>query len=126
MEISLPDFEKLIRLAEEALKADPFADQAVAAQAESGAVYCFANHAVTAGGAEDETAFIKELSEKGDTQISRMVCVWQRGLALDVPSARFREALLNLDPANCGAELLLRTGEGCRVMSVEETMPKGK
>lgn len=121
MDTVLSGFEPLLRQAKEALEADPSAEQAVAVSTAGGALRCFVNHAVMAGSRDDEAAFVKALAEGGDTRVLRMACVW-KDLAPDLPSHALRGALLELDPANGAAEILLRTAEGYTAKTIEATM----
>ncbi len=117
----MTDFEPLFCQAKALLEADPSAEQAVAVQT-AGGVRSFANHAVTSGDTSDETAFVRSLAESGDTKVVRIVCLWQSGLTVDLPSWSLRAALLELDPTNRDAEILLRTADGCTTRTIEASM----
>ncbi len=117
----MTDFEPLLRQAEAVLNADPSTEQAVAVQTTNG-VRSFANHAVTSGSTADETAFVQSLAESGDVRLTQIVCLWRSGLTVDLPSRSLRAALLDLDPTNREAEILLRTGDGYTARTVEASM----
>ena len=122
MNSTLSEFEALLQKAEAVLTADPTAEQAIVVQTAGGAMLAFANHNVMAGDRTDENAFMEELAKSGDTQIARMVCLWQAGLVVDLPSMTLRKALVELDPGNRETNILLRTGEGYATRTVGASM----
>lgn len=118
----MTDFEPLLQSAKALLEAAPSAEQAVAVETTGGAIRSFANHAVTSGSTADETAFVRSLAESRETQVVGIVCLWRSGLTVDLPSRSLRVALLDLDGANRGAEILLRTSGGWATRTVEASM----
>ncbi len=79
-----------------------------------------------AGLAADEEKMLSDLAAEGMT-VGKMVCVWAEG-GLDLPSYAFRRGLLQLDPGNRNAEILMRgwneEGQNCyHVLSMEQTLP---
>ena len=109
---SIPaEFEKLWEQAGELAASDPSAEQVITMWTAKGHIRGLLNHGVNSGDTAGEEAFIRELAENGDTEISYVVCMW-RDHTLDVPSHHLRESLAELNPANPEAKLLLRSGEG--------------
>lgn len=62
------------------------------------------------------------LRSEQDTLVLRLVTLWQDG-TLDVPSWNFRKALLDLNPQNAGAEILLQGQDAPHVKRIKDTLP---
>lgn len=116
------EFEKLLKQAEELAKSDSSAEQVIAVLTSKGNIFCFCNHDVTFGNTVDEAAFIKILTESGDTEIRHAICMWNDS-TLDVPSRHLRDLLVNLNPSNRETEFLLIGGGGFIVKSLKVIMP---
>ena len=77
------------------------------------------------GAHPDEQAFIDDLREAGDTEIRYIVCLFQGG-GLDIPSYFFRKKLLELNPANGEAKMLLNGAFRYIVKTINDTAPPKK
>lgn len=77
------------------------------------------------GAHPDEQAFIDALRDAGDTEIRYIVCQLQSG-DFDFPSYFFRKKLLELNPANGEAKMLLNGAFRYIVKTVNETTPQKK
>lgn len=62
-------------------------------------------------GTDQEDALLNILRENNDTLISAMVSIWHNG-NLDIPSLRLRKAVLNLNPRNAEAQIIVQTPVG--------------
>ena len=62
-----------------------------------------------------------ELMEHADTRIVSMVTLWKDGGA-DLPSIRFRKALLEMDGHNRDTQMLLQGGNGYILKKIAETV----
>ena len=103
------------------VEAEPAAQQVIVVKTAKGNVYHVSNRDVESGA--DEDGLLRQLRDGEHTQIQAVVCIWQEGGALDVPSIRFRQQLLELDPRN-GDALLPLQGENVLVArTLRETMP---
>ncbi len=111
-------YKNLLKEAEKLLKADPSAEQAVVVLTSKGNMFSFANRNVMSGSVEDEIAFVRALTENGDTEIRYMVCMWEDATP-DVPSCHLRDLLVELNPANQNIEILLKSSEGFLVKSLK-------
>lgn len=107
-------FEKLVKQAEELIRSDLSAEQAVAVLTAKGNVFCFANHHVMSGNTEDEIAFCENLKKNGDTQITHAVCIWN-DFTFDVMSRHLRDLLTECNSSNVEAEILLKGEEGFQI-----------
>ena len=94
--------------AESRLSEDPAAQQLIALQSANGKNYVFSVRDWTDPAPEE--AFLNKLRDSGDTEIELLVCLWRDGLCLDLPSMRFRRALMALDERNADT-LILMNGE---------------
>ena len=67
-------------------------------------------------------ALLEELTRSGDTVMVQALAMFAPGDDVDIPSYRFRKALLELDPKNAKAEIIMQG----RIMTLEATMPSKK
>ena len=58
-----------------------------------------------------EDALLKTLQAADDTHVLQLVCVWYTK-QVDIPSMRFRKALLEMDPRNEKTQILVETLAG--------------
>ena len=116
------EFMELLEETEAVLRKNPTAEQAIAVKTGKGNVYCFANHAIMSGEHDDENSFIGLLRDSEDTQVQYMVCKWN-GQSVDVPSMHFRCRLIEINPDNENAEILLQGVGGYLVEYLKVTMP---
>lgn len=116
------EMNALLKRAEELIADEPSAQQAVAAWTTGGRMVAFANRDVISGSSVDEAAFIGALVDSGDTGLRYVLCIW-RSAAIDVPSARLRRMLMDLNPVNEQAEVLLRTDSSFVVKPMKELEP---
>lgn len=63
-----------------------------------------------------------ELKSKEDTKILRMLTMWKSG-HLDLPSLKFRKALVALDQYNYGTHIVLQGEDGFNSKKLLATMP---
>ena len=69
----------------------------------------------------EEKALIERLSAENDTDISRVLCVWQDG-GIDIPSFAFRKLLLDSDSSNGDCGLFVVTSDGYSVIGLKNTI----
>ena len=112
----------LLEQAKGLMEAEPAAQQVIVVKTAKDNVYHVSNQDVENGA--DEDGLLRQLRDGEDTQVQAVVCMWQGGEALDVPSIRFRQLLLELDPRN-GDALLPLQGENVLVArTLRETLPE--
>lgn len=71
----------------------------------------------------EEKAFLDNLRQNDDLEVSQMVCMWHDG-SLDISSFTFRDMLCKLHENNKNAEMIL-TGENCyHKKTIAETFPR--
>lgn len=70
----------------------------------------------------DMRGFLDALSESGDTELVRLVCMWRLDNWLDLPSYAFRERLCALNPANSDTQMLLAGERSCIVKRIGQTL----
>ena len=116
--------DQLLGLLEQAkglMEAEPTAQQVIVVKTAKDNVYHVSNQNVENGA--DEDGLLRQLRDGEDTQVQAVACMWKEGGALDVPSIRFRQLLLELDSRN-GDALLPLQGENVLVArTLRETMP---
>ncbi len=117
-----PKMEAFVKQAEELVKSDPDAEQAVVMWTERGNRFHLVNHDIISGNTYEESAFIKTLTEHGDTKIRYVVCMW-KDLTIDMISHHLLESLIRLDSANKETEIILKTAEGLRTKSFAVCLP---
>ena len=109
----------LLEQARELAKVESTAQQVILVKTAKGNVYHVSNRDVERGA--DEDGLLRQLRDGEDTQVQAVACMWKEGGALDVPSIRFRQRLLELDSRNGDAPL---QGENVLVArTLRETMP---
>ena len=99
-------FSKLLRTAEAQLRLHPGAAQVVAVETVGGGIRWFANSLDP----EAEDCFVQSLSAE-HAAVALLVCIWSDG-SLDLPSMHLRRRLLELDPENGHALMLLQSDSG--------------
>lgn len=62
-----------------------------------------------------------ELKNKNDTKIINMLTMWKSG-DIDLPSIRFRKALVELDESNCDTNIIVQGKDGCLVKKLSATI----
>ncbi len=92
--------------------------QAVVLQAVDGSVHC------AAGWAQDgqDTISGKLLPELEGKTVQRILCLWAGG-SLDLPHIQLRMALMEQNPENGKAEILLQGKQGIQTRSLASTLP---
>jgi len=70
---------------------------------------------------EEEEHFLDTLKATTDTEVKKMVCMWSEG-SLDFPAYSLREKLIQINPQNESAEILLNGYDGFIVKTVDKTM----
>lgn len=111
----------LLEQARELAKVESTAQQVILVKTAKGNVYHVSNRDVERGA--DEDGLLRQLRDGEDPQVQAVACMWKEGGALDVPSIRFRQLLLELDSRN-GDALLPLQGENVLVArTLRETMP---
>lgn len=68
-----------------------------------------------------EKAFLKMLTDLGDTHIKKMLCMWAN-TAIDFPSYDFARMMYEMNPQNASAEILRNNGNGYFVESIRGYM----
>ena len=116
------ELHTLLEKAERQLRANPEADQVIVLKTAKENLYCFANHGIMNGDTADEGRFVQMLRDTDDTEVRCLVAVWKNG-CVDLPSMHFRCALLELDPRNGEAAVLLRSENGYTMRTVGSAMP---
>ena len=116
-------FRALREKAERRLREEPEAQQLIALQSAKGEIYVFSSRDWTDPAPEE--ALLRTLRDSGDTEIELLVCLWQDGFCLDLPSMRFRRALTALDERNADT-LILMNGEGADGRPCLNTIRLGK
>ena len=71
---------------------------------------------------DDFDGLLKELADSGDTVMVQALAMFAPGDDVDIPSYRFRKALLALDPENAQTEIIMQG----RIMTLKATMPRTK
>ena len=79
------------------------------------------SNAISADASEEEV-LLGRLREAEDTDIFRMLCVWQ-DRSVDLPSLRFRKTCCQINPANKDAGIFVATRDGHSVMRLGNTLP---
>ena len=69
---------------------------------------------------DDFGGLLKQLADSGDTRIVQVLAMFAPGRDVEIPSCRFREALLALNGANARTEVILQS----RIMALEDTLPR--
>jgi hypothetical protein len=67
-----------------------------------------------------ERELLSKMKDDGNTRITEILCSW--GDSPDFPSYDFREMMIEIDPANADARMLLRGSEFYHTRTVGETM----
>ena len=70
----------------------------------------------------DETAFLEGIKNVNDTEICYVLCMWQAGKGIDIPSFDFRKLLCALNPKNTEAIQFVMTANGVSGIKVSTTM----
>ena len=70
---------------------------------------------------EEEAKLLNQLSKANDTQIHRILCLWQDG-GMDLPSHALRSMLCSLNPANGQAGIFVQTAKGSSVIELKNTL----
>ena len=110
-------FSELLRTAEAQLRLHPGAAQVVAVKTVSGSIHWFANSLAP----EAEDRFVQSLSAE-HAAVALLVCIWSDG-SLDLPSMHLRKRLLEADPENEHALMLLQS-ETCPITrTIRWSMP---
>ena len=100
-------FRELRESAEQRLREEPEAQQVTALRSARGGIYIFSSRDWTDPAPEE--ALLQTLRDSGDTVIEQLVYIWQHDCCLDLPSMRFRRALLALDERNADTLILLNS-----------------
>lgn len=66
-------------------------------------------------------AICEELALKKDTRILKLLTIWKNG-QIDLPSFKFRQALIALNENNKDAEMILQGKDGYIIKKVSQTM----
>lgn len=116
------ELAKLFKQAEELVKSDPTAEQAVVVKTVKGNLLCFLNHDIASGSTKEEDDFVRVLAEKEDTEIRYAVCMWN-DLTIDMMSLHLRESLVKLDSYNKETIVILKDAEGFLLKSLKTCLP---
>ncbi|MBR6642565.1 MAG: hypothetical protein IKL28_02755 [Lachnospiraceae bacterium] len=108
------EFTTLFDTAKNELVSDRTAQQVIVVRTVKNAEYSFLNHEIVSGNTADEEQFANLLSEKEDTHITELVCVWNTSV-LDIPSRNFRKLLVTLNKENAKTKVLLTGKDSCLV-----------
>lgn len=98
-------FPALREEAERRLRENPEAQLAAVLRSAKGGTYVFTSCDWTDPAPEED--LLQTLRDSGDTEIEQLVYIWQHDSCLDLPSHRFRLALLALDERNNDTRILL-------------------
>ncbi len=98
-------FRALREKAERRLREEPEAQQLIALQSAKGEKYTVPVRDWTDPAPEE--ALLQTLRDSGGTEIKLLVCLWRDGFCLDLPSMRFRRALMALDERNADTFILM-------------------
>ncbi len=85
---------------------------------DDNAVFMFVNQV---DHSKDEEDMLYDMKRE-HTQVDRILCMWSNG-AVDLPSYHFRKGLLEVNPENKNAQILLMGGNGFSTRTLESTMP---
>lgn len=107
-------FSGLLDEAKRLLQAEPPAEQVIVVKTAKGSVCHLLNRSIRAGDTTDEDAFFTMLSDRGETAIQAVLCMWS-DRSIDLPSNHFRRRLAELCPDNKNAVVLLQ-GENDFIM----------
>ncbi len=69
----------------------------------------------------DEKALFDRLTMEKDTEIKRILCVWEDG-NIDIPSIAVRNMLCALNPSNAECGLFVMTPDGYSVIKMQNTI----
>ena len=122
-------FAQLLDCARETLETSPKTpfSQAIALKTAKGNTYCFSTPSFTEepeAFAAAEDRILSALQEREERGVEALVTMWADG-CVDLPSYRFREKLLALDPCNRETEILLLAAEGAyATRSIGTCMPE--
>ena len=92
--------------------------QAIVLLSATGKTYSSAQKALP----EDEDALLASLEKGNDTEIRYLLCMWQAGACIDLPSYAFRQALCALNTKNSEALVFLQTLSGVTAKKLSVTM----
>jgi len=115
-------FADLMQVAQNALVNLPKSSVIVLRTAKNNIYHCVITNAYS-NHEEEEKAFLDNLRQNDDLEVSQMVCMWRDG-SLDISSFTFRDMLCQLHENNKNAEMIL-TGENCyHKKTIAETFPR--
>ena len=121
--------EQLLRCARETLEASPKtpSSQVIVLKTVKGNAYAFTTPSFTEepeAFASTEDQIVEALGNQKDTAVEAMVTMWADG-CVDLPSFRFRQKLVALDPRNLETEMPLMAAEGTyAVRTIGACMPE--
>lgn len=95
--------------------------QAIVLRTARGNEYCATIKNALSEECADERALLQILSSNEDTEISRILCMWQDG-GVDIPSFRFRKMIYELDSANAESGIFVKTATGYAVFGLENSI----
>lgn len=112
-------FEKLFDIAKNELIS---IDENIAGLPEPQVTILFTDHGHYYATANDIAGLIcNELEHKKDTKIVNMLTIWKSG-QIDLPSIKFRKALVELDVSNCDTSIILQGKDGYLSKRLSETI----
>lgn len=104
-------YNELLEIGYDLLATSGTAQQVIVLQTEKGNTYSGISIGEDRRDRTPEDALLKALQDAGDTHVLHLVCVWYTK-QIDLPSMRFRKALLEMDSRNGETQILVLTGAG--------------
>lgn len=111
------ELNALVETAQAKVAEFPAAEQVVVVKTAQDNVYAFAND-VLSKGEEDESTFLRELCDKGETELAYVVCVWKNG-GVEIPAMHFLKLILETDPKNSKTRLAVEGKNGIEERALE-------
>lgn len=113
----------MLESAQKLLRENPDAAQVVMVSTARDQVFHMLNRNFPADMERTEADFCEMLKNRQDTQIIRLLCMWQNG-AVDLPSWHLRQLLTQLNPDNQNALVLLNSQDGLCEKPFHTLLPK--
>lgn len=104
-------YHELLAIGYDLLKDSCGAQQVIVLQTAKGNTYSGISIGENMSDRTPEDALLKTVQDADDTHVLHLVCVWYTK-QIDLPSMRFRKALLEMDSRNGETQILVLTGAG--------------
>lgn len=116
----LSEFEVLVGEAKCLLHAHLDAEQVVVVRTTKNRIRSYVYHSMSEI-VEEDNAFVRELLEKDDAEITHIVCMWN-AYEIDLPAIQLRKRLLEVSPVNGLAQMILQGEYDFTIRPIISTM----